>query len=184
MNEAGYTRGGDDLYTSTNEGRFGREIAVTEGNPTEGTVMLDGLRRVGIDANLRVIPRAQTAEPYVFAHFPGISTGMYSDATRPPLFRYLASELPRPETRAIGSNYSGFNRPGFERLVVSYETTLSRPERSRYAVQMLGLLSEEVPGYPLYHQLLVVAHSSAVGGPMGTVSRPTAGWNLHEWYWT
>jgi hypothetical protein len=48
---------------------------------------------------------------------------------------------------------------------------------------MLRLLSEELPGYPLYHFLVLVGHSTAVAGPMVTMSRSTAGWNLHEWYW-
>ena len=145
--------------------------------------MVDGLRRTGVDASLRVIPRVQTTEPMIFASYPGILNGQITTPFAPPLTRFRASENPRPENRYLGSNFAGFNNPEFERLVTAYESTLDRAERNRQSVQMVTLLSQEVPAYPLYYFLVLVAHTSSLKGPLITVAAASASWNIHEWEW-
>jgi peptide/nickel transport system substrate-binding protein len=184
FNDAGFAKGLDGFYTSPAEGRFILEIAVTDANPTEGTVMVDGLRRGGIDATLRVIPRAQTTEPLIFSNYSGILNGQLTRAFEPPITRFRASEIARPETRFLGTNFAGFNHPEFERLVAEYESALSRSERNQHTVQMLKVLSDELPGYGLYYYLQFVPHSANLRGPMVTVTADASAWNIHEWYWT
>jgi peptide/nickel transport system substrate-binding protein len=182
--EAGFTKGSDGFFASPTDGRFPLEIAVTDANPTEGTIMVDGLRRTGVDASLRVIPRAQTTEPMIFASYPGILNGQLNGAFAPPLTRFRASELPRPENRYLGSNFAGFNNPEFERLATAWESTLNRAERNQQSVQMVTLLSQEVPAYPLFYYQVMVAFASSVRGPIMAVSSASGSWNIHEWEWT
>jgi len=186
FNDAGFTRGADGFYVSPSEGRFNPEIAVAQGarNDTEVQIMVDGLRRVGIDASIRVIPRPQVTEPWVFAHFQSVLIGSHNRAFLPPLDRLRASEIARPETRGRGSNYSGFTHPEMERLILAYETTLERPERHQRLAQMMKLVSEEAPILPLYYNLEFFAHVANLGGPQITVSSDSATWNIHEWHWT
>ena len=185
MAEAGFSRGADGIYVSPSDGRFAFELAVAQGarNEPEVQIMADGLRRNGWDATIRVIPRAQITEPLVLANFPGILNGSHNAAFRPPLTRFRASEIARPETRFRGSNYSGWSHPDMERLIAGYEASLDRDERNRHIVQMMRLLSEEAPIYPLYYNLEFLAHVAGVRGPTITVSSNAAPWNIHEWYW-
>jgi hypothetical protein len=74
--------------------------------------MVDGLQRVGIDASIRIIPGPRVTEPWVFAHFQSILIGSHNGAFLPPLGRFRASEIARPESRGRGSNYRGFCLPG------------------------------------------------------------------------
>jgi peptide/nickel transport system substrate-binding protein len=184
FNEAGFLRGPDGLYSSPTLGRFSLQIATTDANVTEATVQVDLLRQAHIDSSLRVIPRAESAnDPLAFHTYSGILNGMFNEAFLPPILRFRASAIPRPETRFMGSNFPGFNHPEFERLVAAYEGTLSRAERNRHAVEMARLLSEEMPGYPLVYFLAFVPHTASLRGPMPTASTRTASWNVHEWYW-
>ena len=109
--------------------------------------------------------------------------GQLTRAFQPPITRFRASEIARPETRYLGTNFAGFNHPEFERLVAAYEGALSRSERNQYSVQMVKLLSDELPGYGLYYYLQFFPHRANRRGPMITVTADAASWNIHEWYW-
>src|SRR5206468_1565237 len=79
----------------------------------------------------------------------------------PIIERFRASEIARPETRGRGSNYAGYQSGEMERLLNGYETALRRDERNQYAVQMMKLISEDLPIIPLYYNLEFLAHVSA-----------------------
>jgi peptide/nickel transport system substrate-binding protein len=185
LNEVGYTKGGDGIFVHPSEGRFAMEMAVAAGarNETEVAVIADGLKRQGIDASIRIIPRAQVTEPFIFAHFPGVLIGSHNSATIPPLQRLRQSEIATPENRGRGANYSGWVHPEAERLINLYETTLNRAERNQHIVQLLKLVTDEVPIYALYHNLEFIAHTSNLRGPAVAASNDGSAWNIHEWYW-
>jgi ABC-type transport system substrate-binding protein len=184
MADLGFRKDGSGLYTSPSEGRFTLEIAVTDANPTEGTIMVDGLRRSGIDATLRVIPRAQTTEPLIFSNFPGILNGQVTDVFAVPVDHFRASQIARAETRYLGTNFSGFDHPEYERLASAFDGALARSERNRLGLEMLKLLGDELPAHSLYYNAYILAYAAGLRGPMSTVSRNVAAWNLHEWEWT
>jgi peptide/nickel transport system substrate-binding protein len=185
LNEVGYGKGGDGIYASPADGRFALEIAVAAGarNETEVVVISDGLKRQGIDATMRVIPRAQVTEPFIFANFSGVLIGSHNSATIPPVQRLRQSEIATPENRGRGANYSGWVNQEAERLINLYETTLNRAERNQHIVQLLKLVSEEMPIFTLYYNLEFVAHTANLRGPQVSVSTDGSAWNLHEWYW-
>jgi peptide/nickel transport system substrate-binding protein len=185
MNDAGYTKGTDGIFTSATDGRFALEVAVAQGarNDTEVAVAADGLKRAGIDSSIRIIPRAQITEPWVLAHFPGVLIGSHNRASQPPLDRMRVAELATAESRGRGANYSGWNNREAERLIGAYETALDRTERTQHVSNLLRLVSEEVPILPLYYNLEFLAHAGGLRGPVVAVTSDAATWNLHEWYW-
>ncbi len=185
MNDAGWTRGGDGFYAHPAAGRFTIEIAVAAGvrNDSEVAIMANGLRQVGYDATIRVIPRAQITDRQLRAALPGILNGSHNRAFVPPAQRLRASDIPTAENRWQGGNQSGWSHPEFERLVEAYDTSLDRTERNQYAVEMLKLANEELPLIPLYYNLSFLAHVSSLQGPMVAVSDDVGNWNLHEWSW-
>jgi peptide/nickel transport system substrate-binding protein len=186
MGEAGWTKGGDGFYTHPAAGRFTIEIAVAAGgrNDSEVAIMADGLRRVGYDATIRVIPRAQITDRQQRAALPGILNGSHNRAFIPPVQRLRASDIPTAENRWQGGNQAGWTHPEFERLVEAYDTALDRNQRNQYAVDMLKLVNDELPVLPLYYNLSFLAHTSNLSGPMVTISDDVANWNLPEWSWT
>src|SRR5207244_12905491 len=68
------------------------------------------------------------------------------------LFR-SSSEIATLETRGRGDNYSGWNSPEADRLVQAYEAALDRTERNQRIVELLKLISDEVPMLGLYNNL-------------------------------
>jgi len=50
-------------------------------------------------------------------------------------------------------------------------------------VQMMRILSEEVPAMPLYYNFQVVAYASALQGPQPISPETTRYGNVHEWTW-
>ncbi len=185
LGDAGYTKGGDGFYSSPSEGRFSMEVMVSQGprNDTEVEIVADGLRKAGFDARIRIVPRAQQTEPFVFANFATVMIGSWNDAVEPPLKRMRSSEIATIETRGRGNNYSGWNSPEADRLVQAYEAALDRTERNQRIVELLKLVSDEVPMLPLYNNLAFLAFANGLKGPMVTLTSNAATFNLHEWYW-
>ena len=185
LNETGYTKATDGFYASPSEGRFSMEVMVAQGprNEAEVEIVADGFRKAGLDARIRIVPRAQQTEPYVFANFATIMIGSWNDAVTPPLKRMRSSEIATAETRGRGNNYSGWNSPEADRLVQAYEAALDRGERNQRIVELLKLVSDEVPMLPLYNNLAFLAYVDGLKGPMVTLTSNAATFNLHEWYW-
>jgi hypothetical protein len=50
-------------------------------------------------------------------------------------------------------------------------------------VELLKLVSDEVPMLPLYNNLSFLAYASGLKGPMVTLTSNAATFNVHEWYW-
>lgn len=185
LGEVGYTKGSDGFYTSPSEGRFAMEVMVSQGprNDTEVEIVADGLRKAGFDARIRIVPRAQQTEPFVFANFATAMIGSWNNAVAPPLSRMRSSEIATVETRGRGANYSGWNSREADRLVQAYEAALDRGERNQRSVELLKLVSDEVPMLGLYNNLAFLAYASGLRGPLVTLTSDAATFNLHEWYW-
>ncbi len=182
---AGVTRGADGFYQSPPEGRIVIDIRILSGaaNETEATVMADSFKRGGIDSTVYVFPQAQGQDAVARASFPGLTSTSVINGFEPALDRLRASDIPSPENRWRGSNRGGWNSPAFERLVAAYEASLDRTERSQHVVQMMRVVSEELPAYPLFYNPTVTAHVAGLHGPLISVSARAAGWNVHEWEW-
>jgi peptide/nickel transport system substrate-binding protein len=185
LGEAGYTKGPDGFYASPTEGRFSMEVMVSEGprNNTEVEIVADGFRKAGLDARLRIVPRAQQTEPFVFANFATIMIGSWNNAVEPPLKRMRSSEIATDATKGRGNNYSGWNSPEADRLVTAYEAALDRSERNQRIIELLKLVSDEVPMLGLYNNIAFLAYADGLKGPMVTLTSDAATFNLHEWYW-
>jgi ABC-type transport system substrate-binding protein len=77
----------------------------------------------------------------------------------------------------------GWTNPEFDRLYDAWRTTISRDEAAQRMVEMMKLLSEELPSLPLYYNYQVVAHTAALVGPQPMTPDSTRCANIHEWHW-
>lgn len=183
--EVGYSRGADGILTHPAEGRLAPEVRVlaSPANETEAAVVADSLRRLGAESSIYVVSQAEAQDGRLRASFPTLSASSVINGSEVPIDRLRASEIATADNRWRGSNFGGWANADFERLVVAYESSLERTDRSRYAVQLLKLVSDEVPAIPLFYNFMVAPHVAALQGPTQAVSARTAGWNVHEWQW-
>jgi peptide/nickel transport system substrate-binding protein len=180
MEEAGFPRGTDGFFAVPGGGRFPLQLSISglAQNEAEATIMADGFRRAGFEPSLQVLSQAQATDRQVRSSYPGLSSTSNTNGFEPPTRFLRASEIPTAENRWRGSNRGGWVHPEFERLAAAYDTTLGESERHQQAIDLLKVVSSEVPAFPLYYNLAVVPHAAELRGPRAGVNW---NWNIHEW---
>jgi len=186
LSEAGLARGSDGFYTGPGDARFAPEMrGLAEGQEAqETTILADFMRRAGIDAALNLLPATQRAQSdELKATFPAFTTN-YNTLNRDfGMAKMATARLAAPENRWSGSNKIGWSNEAYDRLFETYNTRLDRDERNSYMVQMLKLVSEELPSLPLYFNYEVVAHVAALQGPQIPAPESARYGNIYEWHW-
>lgn len=186
LNEAGFTRDRDGLFADGSGARFRPDFEVLESLDYErvGSVMNDGWRRAGIDVQYSVLPNAQVRVNEVRHMFPGIATpGSGSADERAVMTNFISAQIGTPANRWSGSNRGGWASAAYDRLFDGFNTTLDPKERTGVVAQAMKLLSDEVPAFPLYYNVYVLAVAAGLHGPGLSAPGATNFWNLHEWDW-
>jgi ABC-type transport system substrate-binding protein len=185
LEEAGLTRGADGFYSNPGGRRFEPDYQVRAGTQAERgqAIQIDAWRRAGIYVVPSVLPNV-TVPPIERHNVPGFQLRV---ANQENWDLFLTSEIGSPENRWTGINRTGWSNAEYDRLVAAYRHTLDRREMDRLSVQILKVLSEEVPGLVAYESpsLLAMAgnlHGPQFGGP-GTPGRPatTEFWDVERW---
>jgi peptide/nickel transport system substrate-binding protein len=178
MSQAGYTKGSDGMFASPSDGRFSTQlqvIAQTQ-NETEMSLMAAGWRQAGYDVRESVMPAAQAQSGEARAQFPGLFTS--GGGNGEVLLANMASiGIPKPENRWTGSNRGAWSNVEYDRLFEAFNTTLERPQRTRQLVEMMKIVTAELPVFALFFQPSIAAHVAALNGPEYT----GAGWDVHTW---
>jgi ABC-type transport system substrate-binding protein len=150
-------------------------------------VLSDSWRRAGFDVR-SVVMGIQSFTNLETRHtLPGFS---YAAGGTEAHFR--ASQVGSPANRWGGLNRSGWSNPEYERLYDAWNSTLDQTERGRYVAQMMALVSEGLPAYPLYFLPDVKSWVASLQGPavrensgFGRTSRATTYyWDIHNWTFT
>jgi peptide/nickel transport system substrate-binding protein len=183
--EAGYSKGGDGVYTHPQLGRFSAELAVFQSpqNESEMAIMASTWRQFGLDIKEIVWPSVQARDNVLRATAPALTTtsGPPGEET---LVEHNSGELPRPENRWTGSNRAGWSNPAFDRLAEQFHATLDRNQRAQLLVDMARIFSEDAAVISLYFNPTVTAYSRNLTGPKVVVPTNEVSWNVHEWSWT
>lgn len=179
MGEAGFTKGSDGFYAGAPGERFSPEMRALGGAAEEQelTALTDLLRRSGVNVQPFVVPAAQATDGQFVATFPAFSTSQTGTSGDTPLVKLWTPRIPSPQNRWNGTALGGWSNPEYDRGYDAYNTTLDRAARNGVVAEMMKLVSEELPVFPLYYNFQVDAHVSALTGPAvaGDVS------NVHEW---
>jgi peptide/nickel transport system substrate-binding protein len=179
LQEAGFARGSDGIWASPSGERFAMEQWYIAGatNERESTILVDGLRRFGIDASSHVFGVQRTSQ-----EDRSKSPGLFGGSKEYP--RYHSAEIARPENRWTGANRFGYTNSEMDRLVEGWDTTLDRAERVQRMAEMERIAMAELPAIPMYWNPRVMAW---VAGLKGTVTNltPDGGGErrVWEWYW-
>jgi peptide/nickel transport system substrate-binding protein len=187
MSEAGFTRDADGLYANSQGHRFRLDFAIQASPELERmqAILSDNWRRRGFDVQPIVMGVPLFTELRTRHTLPGLAY-----ALGPSEGSFAAAEIGSAANGWAGLNRTGWTNPDYERLRAAADTTLDQAERGRYVAQMMALVADNLPGYPLYFAILVRTRVAALRGPddevqtagFGQVSKATtAYWNVHEW---
>ncbi len=149
----------------------------------ELVILADSFRRAGISAGISHLTPVLSRDRELQTVYPALSVrsnhfelvGFFATSSK----GRIASE----QTRWTGSNRGGYSNPEYDRLYDAQEASLDEGERARLDVSLARLISEDVPGIPVYYQLQFDGHLAALRGPTPYPSDTDRTWNLHEWEW-
>jgi peptide/nickel transport system substrate-binding protein len=186
MGQAGYTRDAGGLFADRTGRRFHIDFAVQDGTEIERmqAILGDSWKQAGFEVRPTVIPRQVFSQLETRHTLPGLGYGLFLGETA-----LRSSEVGSPANRWSGGNRSGWVSPEYDRLWDSASATLDLTERGRYVAQMMALVSEQLPGYPLYFSQGVTTWVAALQGPRTaetpafgqTVRETTPYWDIAEW---
>ncbi len=177
MTEAGYTKGRDGMFSNAS----GEHLPLPVWSHTspqyekELQILVDSWRRARLDAQPTVLPTAALRDGQLRASFPALYIASSSR-----LESFITSTISSPANRWTGSNRGAWVNAEYDRVYNAFNTTLDPETRITQAVQMLKILSDDIPAYVLYFNPSVAGFSSAVKGP-DNASLNTDVWNVHEW---
>ncbi len=187
MSEAGFARDREGFYADASGERFRPDYTTTAGTEAERTqaIVAATWRHSGFDVQQSVMSVARARDNEARQTFPGIA---YRGGLPAGERTWTTMEIGTPANRWTSENRPGWSNREYDRLWEAVQTTLDRSERTRQVVQMMRLLSEELPFFMLYFSVQVQSHAMTLRGAEAGIS--SAGvlvpeslpyWNIHEW---
>ena len=186
MSEAGYARDAEGFFAEAQGSRLHVDFAVQDASEIERMqqILSDSWRRAGFDVRSVVMGIQAFTQLETRQTLPGFS---YAAGGTEATFR--SSQVGTAANRWSGLNRSGWTSPEYDRLYDAWNSALDPTERGRYVAQMLALVSEGLPAYPLYFLPDVKSWVSSLQGPtaressgFGRTSRGTTYyWDVHNW---
>lgn len=185
LDEMGLQRGGDGFYLGPDRQPFSLEIMGLS-NPTweaEDAIVVEAYRRMGVNAQGRIIPSALFGDGQVRASFGAMQltgTGGFERA----MFGLTSTAISRPETRWQGTNRGAWSDPTYDRVWDLYNTTLDLPTQYELLAQMEKIQSAEVPQIPMYYTPLITPFRAGLTGPLlRTGGNADTLFKIWEWEW-
>jgi len=177
--------GPDGVWLTTAGTRFGMPVlGIAEGQEgQETTIIVDMLRRVGIDAQLNLVSGAQIQrDDEMKSVFPAIRTN-YITGEDGIISRLLTSEVSGPENRWGAKNKAGYANDEHDRLYDQWRRALDTTERNQLMVQLVKFYTDQLPVIPTYIDVGVIAHTSTLQGPVPVSPESTPYGNVRLWSW-
>lgn len=187
MAEAGFSKGADGVYVSPTDGRFAPEVrGLAEGQDAqETTIVVDFLRRAGMDVSLNLVPTAiyNVNRDEQISTFPAIRTTYATLAGDYAMNKFSTAEIATAERAWRGSNRTGYVSAAFDRVYDDFSKALERNDRNRLLAEMARLLNDDLPVMPMYFNFEVVAHARGLSGPEVAAPATTEHGKIHLWEW-
>jgi len=184
LGEAGFTKGSDGFFVDRSGQSFTPTVYSSSGpkNEQENQVLVDSLRRSGINAASAIVPAAQVRDAQARALLPSLQLRGFG-ARRIEL--QISEEIPRNENRWQGENRGAWSNAEYDRLYQELTQTIDHNERIRKIAEMERVFSEEAPSIPHFYGAVVTAHTANLKGPVPRlVPEAEVGWyDTHLWEW-
>jgi peptide/nickel transport system substrate-binding protein len=186
LEQMGLRRGQDGFYLGLDGQPFTLEI-LGLANPTwesENAIVVEGYRRLGLNAVGRILPSALFGDGQARASFGAMQltgTGGFERGLGGALSSVAIS---RPENRWQGSNRGGWSNAEFDRLWNLYSTTLDRPTRIQQLAELEKVATEEIPTIAMYYTPTITPYVAGLSGPqLRTVGDSDTLLRIWEWEW-
>jgi peptide/nickel transport system substrate-binding protein len=187
MTDAGFTRDAEGYFVNPQGRRVHVDFATQRSPEIErmATIQSDIWKRNGFDMNTVAVNPELFARLEVRHTLPGLG---YSQG--PSEGSFTAAEIGTEANRWAGLNRTGWTHPEYERLWAAANATLDSTQRGADVAQMMALVTEHLPGYPLYFVLTVRTRVAGLQGPtdetetagFGKTSKETTPyWNIQDW---
>jgi len=182
LTEAGLTKDAGGFYTTPSGARFKPEFLI-DGSPLferEANIIQDTWAKAGIDMDPKILSAVESRQNSSRTTFPDVyasSTGIRESA----LDVFAASQIASAARNWAGNNRGGWSNADYERLWAAYSTTLDRSERNQQIVEMMKVVTDQLPGIMLYFNIRPTAHTAALKGPEIGTPETLFIWNVHEW---
>jgi ABC-type transport system substrate-binding protein len=97
---------------------------------------------------------------------------------------FISAQIGTPSNRWGGSNRGAWSSAQYDAAFDAFNSTLDPAGRQQAVVDAMRVLSEDVPAFPLYYNIYILAVDAALKGPNDVRAPNTTDfWNIHEWYW-
>ncbi|MPZ15652.1 MAG: hypothetical protein GEU73_14725 [Chloroflexi bacterium] len=182
MQQAGFRKGPDGVYTSPTEGRLAWVTQTNSGedNESEMSVLAANWRQAGFDVEEQVLSRAEARDPEKRSTYPATfshSTG----CCEPALLAYASDNISRAETGWTGGNRWGWSAPEYDRLLDAFTQSLQRTEREQQVEQMVRLSTDDVESITLAIRGQPWVYVSDLKGIVLVPPEGNMSWNIHDW---
>jgi peptide/nickel transport system substrate-binding protein len=180
LGEAGWTSQASGALANASGQPFEIEVNSGSSPPQEATIVADNWKRIGVQANVYILPSARQRDREFRASFPGVHTG--ERTIRMDDFHLITARIPTPETGFVESNRGSFSDAEVDRLYQIVLTSFDEGARRQATVAIHRRMSE-LAGYgPLYYGVEVLVARNRLKGPIGHYGPQTGvTWNVHEW---
>lgn len=181
--QSGWTRGADGMLRGPAGERFDFEVRTTGDvqSTREAQMLADFWKRVGIDTSVFVIPRTEQRNQEYRAKFPGMTTTSIASLEG---FYYTTDTIPHDGNRWQGTNRGGYSNPEADRLDHAYFTTIDQAKRREVLIDILKLVSEDLPYLAFYYNVDTHAVRAGLKGIGSRWARqPGMTFNVYEWRW-
>jgi peptide/nickel transport system substrate-binding protein len=176
--QAGFSRGADGGWRTPGGERFTFEQYGLGGttDDKDSAIIVENLRRFGIDATSRVFATARSSQE----ERSKISGMLNGSVVLPDI--YHSRNAARPENRWTGSNRYGFINSEIDGYIDSYLNTVDGDERVQSLAQIERVAMDQLPALPTYYHAVVIAHTASLKGVTPNLLR-TGGVERMMWTW-
>ena len=176
MTEAGYTKDREGFFASAAGERFRPDYQTLAGTTFERgqAIITDTWWKAGIGVQPSVMSAVQVRDNLARATFPGLGMLLIGGNVED---TFVSSNIGTANNRWSGGNRGGWANAEMDRLYTQYNSALDRSERANIAVQMANLINDEMPGFPMFFDVKVLAYTTRLTGP----EPGTPLWNIQEW---
>jgi peptide/nickel transport system substrate-binding protein len=185
MSEAGWTRGGDRTFRN-GAGQVVQIDVTVDGqgdNVKEAETIAGQWSAAGFQS--RAAPYAagiSTADGRQIRHsMQGVMLWPWNFGVADPRLA-TSYEAGSASNRWNGGNWGGYSNPAYDALWDQLTDELDAGKRRETHFQMVKLLAEELPVFPLFYRVTGLAAQKSVAGPGKTAPLQAASsWNIHTW---
>ena len=180
--EVGWRKGPDGAIVNAAGEGVTIGVWTTGGQASEGTIVADNWKSLGVNTDLLVLSPAQSQDSRFRVSYPSFALAQYPISYEFNVINLRAANCPSEQTQFRGNNRGCFRDADNERLIEAISLAIDPAQQRPLYRDLARLHSEALPELPLYFNVAVTVFRQGVVGVMGS-GRPRGGlgWNVMDW---